>query len=410
MVETSREEKLRIFAEEIYGAAEIGMWCFDEGQRLFNATIPYQEEMLGLLKKSGCLDYVYDRDKGFDRPTYLSDANGLLWIAEHFYEGTRPAMAIVMGPFLLSGSSSRMLESYVKNMELSIASRKRLEEGIRRIPRLLMSMLNQYSIMLHYALTDEIISPRNILFQNPKKEQVPWPEEDMLQGEVDSEAVVKGEKVLLNAIRDGNLNYKQILDDEGNFGGGYVSRTGDGLRDAKNTVIVFCALAVRAAIEGGLPVKAAKEIEMRFIGDIEKCHTVTQLSNLNQEMLEECVHRVYRCRNNEQDSSVIQECCDYIKANVLKPLTVEQIAKEMGYTAYYFTRKFYNEAGIRIYDYIKEARIEYAKIVLATTKNSIQEISDSLHFGTRYYFTKVFHDIVGETPAAYREHANKSKN
>lgn len=59
--------------------------------------------------------------------------------------------------------------------------------------------------------------------------------------------------------------------------------------------------------------------------------------------------------------------------------------------------------GIKVTDYIKQARIEYAKIALLTTKKSIQEISDSLQFGTRNYFSKVFHEIVGMTPAAYRE-------
>lgn len=72
-------------------------------------------------------------------------------------------------------------------------------------------------------------------------------------------------------------------------------------------------------------------------------------------------------------------------------------------SAYYFIRKFYKEMGIKVSDYIKQARIEYAKVVLVTSKKSIQEISDLLQFGTRNYFSKVFHEVVGMMPAAYRE-------
>ena len=77
----------------------------------------------------------------------------------------------------------------------------------------------------------------------------------------------------------------------------------------------------------------------------------------------------------------------------------------MGYTTYYFTRKFRQETGIKVGDYIKQAKTEYAKVALATSNRSIQEIGDALHFGSQSYFSKVFSSIVGMTPAAYRNHA-----
>ena len=125
------------------------------------------------------------------------------------------------------------------------------------------------------------------------------------------------------------------------------------------------------------------------------------------QMLDDFVHKVRECNANPLISRTIQESCDYIRANVLKPLTVEEIAKEMGYTTYYFTKKFYKEMGVKVTDYIKEARVHYAKIALLTTRKSIEEISESLHFGSRNYFSKVFRSIVGVTPAAYRENVGK---
>ena len=102
-------------------------------------------------------------------------------------------------------------------------------------------------------------------------------------------------------------------------------------------------------------------------------------------------------------SQSTKKACDYIRANVKNLLSVEEIAGEVGYTPYYFNRKFYAEMGIRVSDYIKQARCEYAKVELLTTQKSIQDISDSLNFGTRSYFSRVFHETVNMTPAAYRE-------
>ena len=74
----------------------------------------------------------------------------------------------------------------------------------------------------------------------------------------------------------------------------------------------------------------------------------------------------------------------------------------MGYSVTYFTRRFREETGFGISDYVKAARVERAKILLETTQSSVQDISDKLGFTTRNYFTKCFRDVTGMTPVEYR--------
>ena len=119
-------------------------------------------------------------------------------------------------------------------------------------------------------------------------------------------------------------------------------------------------------------------------------------------MLEEYVRKVHEGKSNPLISRTIQESCDYIRANVTKELTVENIAERAGYSTYYFSKKFLRETGVKFSDYVKLARVEYAKIALITSGRSIQEISDALHFGTRNYFCKVFRRAAGLSPAEYR--------
>ena len=60
---------------------------------------------------------------------------------------------------------------------------------------------------------------------------------------------------------------------------------------------------------------------------------------------------------------------------------------------------------MRLLDYIRQTRLEYAKILLTTTSLSIQQISERLQFGTRNYFTRVFKEYAGISPSDYRSSA-----
>ena len=79
----------------------------------------------------------------------------------------------------------------------------------------------------------------------------------------------------------------------------------------------------------------------------------------------------------------------------------------MGYTEYYLTKKFNAEMGMKLSDYIKQKKVERARLLLATTSKSVQEISDSLQFSSRNYFSAVFTALEGKTPAAYRAENNQ---
>ncbi|MEE3378171.1 MAG: helix-turn-helix transcriptional regulator, partial [Lachnospiraceae bacterium] len=74
----------------------------------------------------------------------------------------------------------------------------------------------------------------------------------------------------------------------------------------------------------------------------------------------------------------------------------------VGEAEYYLTRNFQNEKGVRRIDYIKYARLEYAKVCLLSTERSVEEISDLLQFSSRNYFTRVFREKTGMTPTEFR--------
>lgn len=116
---------------------------------------------------------------------------------------------------------------------------------------------------------------------------------------------------------------------------------------------------------------------------------------------------VHKGRNNPKLTKQIQSCSDYIELHAEEKISISALAKRVGYADYYLSRKFKEETGESVNTYIKIVRIERAKLLLSTTRLSIQEISERLCFGTRSFFDDTFKKIAGVTPAAYREQNQK---
>ena len=111
-----------------------------------------------------------------------------------------------------------------------------------------------------------------------------------------------------------------------------------------------------------------------------------------------------RKRKKNDISGQIKSACDYIAIHIKEKLSITQLARQAGYTEYYFSHKFKNEIGYSVSDYIKREKIRQAKLLLSGTQMSIQEISDELSFGSRSYFSSSFKRNGIVTQTKYREH------
>lgn len=69
------------------------------------------------------------------------------------------------------------------------------------------------------------------------------------------------------------------------------------------------------------------------------------------------------------------------------------------------SRKFQKEMGTRLSEYIRDTRLEYAKIWLLSTEKTVQEISEQLQFCSRNYFSRVFREKEGVSPQEFRDSA-----
>ena len=100
--------------------------------------------------------------------------------------------------------------------------------------------------------------------------------------------------------------------------------------------------------------------------------------------------------------SVIKQIAKYIEENYFLQLTVTDLSKMACLNSCYFGQKFKLETGISPKQYIINTRLNAAKMLLSSTKDSIAEISEAVGFQNDTYFSYLFHKRFHVTPTEYR--------
>jgi len=93
----------------------------------------------------------------------------------------------------------------------------------------------------------------------------------------------------------------------------------------------------------------------------------------------------------------------YIDEHIGGSLSVEVLARHVGYSATYFTKKFKRAFGVTPTEYIANLRISFAKQYLAAGHMSVQEIAVALGFCDASYFSHFFKSKTGLYPVYYRK-------
>lgn len=396
----SAERRLWLYMGMIHSASGMWTWCFSEKGKLYYTSCPNEKELQQFFCIGGCMDYAMGQEEAPSHPFIMGDTLGLTWAGEYVRIKGENRL-VVIGPAFYTGASMRYIEEKMQKLNLSIQMRTSCMKIMNTVPVVPMTVFMHYIKMLHFTISFEDGTNMDVSYQDLPVRNAP--DTDGREREVlfDFKESDLQEALLLQCVRNGNTNYSEV------FKGIKMvhtdaMQTENPQRHFSNVMIIFISQCARAAVEGGLSPMIAKEIEWKYINRVERQKSLLDLTRLNKEMLEEFIHRVNESKNSYGISKPIKECCAYVKNHFTEPLTLESIAKEIGYTEYYLARKFQKEMGVKLLDYIKEVRLEYAKVWLTTTDKSIEEISSRLQFGTRGYFSKVFKAKNGMTPAAFR--------
>lgn len=93
----------------------------------------------------------------------------------------------------------------------------------------------------------------------------------------------------------------------------------------------------------------------------------------------------------------------YIESNPAAPLSNRELAQRCHMSESYFIRRFHECVQQTPKQYLLERRVQIAAQQLLFSNHSIDRIAAETGFGNRFYFSRIFAQKTGVTPAAYRK-------
>jgi AraC-like DNA-binding protein len=106
--------------------------------------------------------------------------------------------------------------------------------------------------------------------------------------------------------------------------------------------------------------------------------------------------------HKQQNIQRLTPLFEFLESHSERPIQVAEAARICAMSSSHFMSFFKRTTGESFIAYLNNFRIAKAQALLATTNDSIAEISAQLAFCSQSYFGKVFHTLVGMTPLAYR--------
>ena len=208
------------------------------------------------------------------------------------------------------------------------------------------------------------------------------------------------ERLYLQRIKEGDAEAICRQRDEQ---GAYADRL-RGSRD-KHVEYGVCAaitLATHAAIDGGLDPASAYAMNDIYLQRLGACKNTTEMRQLCNEAELVFAQQVSLVRQKRSKASYVEKCKLFIDHHLVKPFTLDDISRSLNVNKSYLSRRFAQEAGMRIMDYARKKRIEAAANMLKYSDTSIADIAANFCFSTQSHFGNLFKSITGMTPLKFR--------
>ena len=105
--------------------------------------------------------------------------------------------------------------------------------------------------------------------------------------------------------------------------------------------------------------------------------------------------------NNDNKSSsyhrIIEMAKQYIVENCAGDVSLERVAREVGFSSFYLSKLFKKEEGINYKDYVISVRMEKAKQLIQEGRLNVSEVAIAVGYNNNTYFGKAFKNYFNIT-------------
>lgn len=107
-------------------------------------------------------------------------------------------------------------------------------------------------------------------------------------------------------------------------------------------------------------------------------------------------------KGSVQIAPAVTKAIAYIDENYMKQTGLESISKAAGVSSQHLCRLFRQTVNCRPMEYITKRKIQAAKMLLAETQKTVDQIAEETGFCDSSYFCKIFKRFESITPSQFR--------
>lgn len=177
-------------------------------------------------------------------------------------------------------------------------------------------------------------------------------------------------------------------------------------------------LAVELSCQAAVPVEIKPGTDSRITGRndlFEEIFSTLEMGYSRENLLYACsiFHHYlgtlrylqsYRAvtSGNEEKMDIITVAIYFMKENIEKKLSLEEIACHIGYSVSHFSVLFTRRTGYSPLAYFNQLKIQRACRMLDFTDMKINQICYKIGIDDCYYFSRLFRKVMGMSPTVYR--------
>lgn len=330
-----KEERLEAFFQLTGCCYNTWNWKYDIHFNVIESNCPHVSLFDMLLLSDGRRKTIEEHMRKCYVPIIYTISAILTWIIA-FEKSENNITAIYMkGPFFKGYNDKRSYADILKPLCLDREAEAIMCSSFQSLPMLTTSSIMQFAIMLHYSLNAESISASEVLTYSTKTSKYQKPGRVLLDQFEGTSGYWNIEQELLYKVRNGDLSYRDVIERASIFSIWIYDGEKIGVDYYRQHIHILLTLVSRAAVESGLPRKTSFSLCSEYRRMLNKCYSVSGLTELSDGMLSDYIQRVYEMKKLSSCSSPIRMCCAYIDTHPGEKLSLDFLAKEIGYSVYY---------------------------------------------------------------------------